>query len=173
VGHVPPSPYPGYCQDCQRRPRQVHGGELGMKRYTRPMPSHVAVPSRRHRTWPWSGPTTTIIKDAVSDYCGQITIEAVDADGARRLQAVRERRTLSSNCNTRQHLHSPIAVLLEQQAVQRASRRSPHLSCTPGTRHGIDAAMQSCNHPRAYPAIAWQGHVLITVPNCPTLMVPS
>jgi hypothetical protein len=28
-----PSPYPGVPGQCQRRPRQVHGGELGMKRY--------------------------------------------------------------------------------------------------------------------------------------------
>jgi len=90
-----------------------------------------------------------LLPSSILDYCSQIIIEAVDADGAQRLQAVRERRALSGNCNTRQHQLFANGSTRRRQAVQRASRRSPHLSCTPGTRHGIDAAMQSCNHPHA------------------------
>ena len=90
-----------------------------------------------------------LLPSRILHYCSQITIEAVDADGAQRLQAVRERRALSGNCNTRQHQLFANGSTRRRQAVQRASRRSPHLSCTPGTRHGIDAAMQSCNHPHA------------------------
>jgi hypothetical protein len=44
------------------------------------MPSYVVVPSRRHRTWPWSGPTTAIKDIALlqSDHhrgskCGRCT----------------------------------------------------------------------------------------------------
>jgi hypothetical protein len=96
------------------------------------MPSDVVVPSRRHRTWPWSGPTTTIKDIALlqSDHhrgsrCGRCTTASI-----------------SGNCNTRQHHLFANGSTRRRQAVQRASRRSPHLSCTPGTRHGIDAAMQ-------------------------------
>jgi hypothetical protein len=90
--------------------------------------------------------TDYLLPSRILHYCSQIAIEAVDADGAQRLQAVRERRALSGNCNTRQHQLFANGSTRRRQAVQRASRRSPHLSCTPGTRHGIDAAMQSCNH---------------------------